>query len=86
MNAFYRKVDELCVKKGITHRRLAEIIGVNEVTLSRYLNGERKMQLGPFMLMCKAFDVSPESLFKTYTYARMEKRVEQYRKEHEKRR
>lgn len=84
MNAFYREIDELCVKKGITHRRLSEIIGVNEVTLSRYLRGERKMQLSPFMAMCKAFDVSAESLYKTYLYANLEKRVAKYREEHEK--
>lgn len=83
MNAFYREVDELCVKNGITHRRLSELCGVNEVTMSRHLRGERKIQLSPFMLMCKALDVSPEELFKTYTYARLEKRVADYRREHE---
>lgn len=84
MNAFYREVDELCVKKGITHRRLSELIGVTEVTLSRYLRLERTMQLFPFMSMCKAFDVSVESLYKTYLYANLEKRVAKYREEHEK--
>lgn len=84
MNVFYRVVDTLCVKRGVTHRELAERIGVNEVTLSRYLNGERKVQLSPFMSMCKVLDISPESLFKTYTYARLEQRVIRYRKQHEK--
>lgn len=79
MNAFYRVVDTLCAKKGISHRELAERIGVGEVTLSRYLNGERKVQLSPFMSMCEVLDINPESLFKTYTYARLEQRVIRYR-------
>ena len=84
MNAFYNRVDELCIEKRITHRRLAEKIGVNEVTLSRYLTGERRFQLSPFMTMCKVLEVEPTDLFKTYTYAQMEIRVKRYREEHEK--
>ena len=83
MNTFYRVVDTLCAKKGISHRELAERIGVGEVTLSRYLNGERKVQLSPFMGMCKVLDINPESLFKTYTYARLEQRVIRYREQTE---
>lgn len=83
MNEFYRAIDELCVKNGITHRALAEKIGVNEVTLSRYLLGERKVQLSPFMAMCKVFDVDPRELYKTYLFARMENRVAKYRAEKE---
>ena len=83
MNAFYRKVDKLCVKKGITHRELAEQIGVTEVTLSRYLTGQRNTQLSPFMSMCRVLDISAEELFQSYLYASMERRVAKYRKEHE---
>lgn len=83
MNAFYHKIDELCVRHGKTHRQLAEDCGVNEVTLSRYLLGERTIQLMPFMAMCKALKIGPEDLYSTYLYARMEKRVAKYRAEHE---
>ena len=83
MNAFYRVVDTLCAKKGISHRELAEKIGVGDVTLSRYLNGERKVQLSPFMGMCKVLEINPEALFKTYTYARLEQRVIRYREQTE---
>ena len=85
MNEFYRRIDELCVLKGMTHRALSEKIGVNEVTLSRYLRGERAIQLSPFMNMCKVLDVEPTDLFKTYTYARLEQRVKSYREVHEQR-
>ena len=83
MNEFYHRIDELCVKNGITHRQLAEQIGVNEVTLSRYLTGERKVQLMPFMGMCKALKVEPSDLYKTYLFARMEDRVAKYRADKE---
>ena len=83
MNAFYKVVDTLCAKRGISHRELAEKMGVSEVTLSRYLTGERKVQLSPFMSMCEVLDINPESLFKTYTYARLEQRVIRYREQTE---
>ena len=79
MNPFYRVVDTLCAKKGISHRELAERIGVGDVTLSRYLNGERKVQLSPFMNMSRALEIDPEALFTIYTYARLEQRVNRYR-------
>jgi transcriptional regulator with XRE-family HTH domain len=83
INAFYHKIDELCVRHGITHRQLAEECGISEVTLCRYLLGERSIQLMPFMAMCRALKISPEDLYSTYLYARMEKRVAKYRAEHE---
>ena len=84
MNAYYRKVDELCVKRGIMHRALAEKIGISDVTLSRYLTCERSTQLCPFMSICEVFEINPEELYKTYLYARMEQLVAKYRAEHEK--
>jgi len=84
MNPFYRRIDELCVANGLTHRALAEAIGVNEVTLSRYLTGERKTQLAPFMAMCHTLHIEPDELYRTYLYANMERRVARYREEHEK--
>lgn len=83
MNPFYRVIDTLCAKKGISHRELAERIGIGKVTLSRYLNGERKVQLSPFMSMCEVLDINPESLFKIYVYARLEQRVIRYREQTE---
>ena len=80
---FYHAIDKLCVEKGITHRRLAEIIGIHEVSLSRYLTGQRKITLSAFMSLCKAFDVKAEDLYKTYLFSNMKQRVARYRAEHE---
>lgn len=78
-NAFYERVDNLCEEKCMTHRELAECIGVDPVSLSRYLTGERRMQLEPFMKMCETFDVPAEDLYQTYLYAEMMRRVIEYR-------
>ena len=83
MNAFYKVVDTLCAKKGMSHCELADAIGISNVTLSRYLTGQRAVQLSPFMSMCRVLEINPESLYKTYLFARMETRVANYRAEHE---
>ena len=80
---FYHAIDKLCVNKGITHRELAEQIGISEVTLSRYLTGERKIALSAFMGICEAFSVKAEDLYKTYLFSDMKQRVARYRAEHE---
>ena len=80
---FYHAIDVLCIDKHITHRELAEKVGVSEVTLSRYLTGERLISLSVFMGICKVFDIKAEDLYKTYMFSNMRQRVERYRKEHE---
>lgn len=80
---FYHVIDKLCIDKGITHRELAEIVGVSEVTLSRYLTGERTISLSVFMGLCKAFKITAEDLYKKYLFSNMKQRVEKYREEHE---
>lgn len=80
---FYHAIDKLCIKKRITHRELAEIVGVSEVTLSRCLTGERKISLSVFMGLCKAFGITAEELYKVYLFSNMEQRVAKYRAEHE---
>ena len=78
MNAFYKRVHELCEQKNMTHGELAEEIGVTAVTFSRYMTLQRTVGLMPFMAMCKVFEVEPENLYKTYLFARMRKRVANY--------
>ena len=80
---FYHVIDKYCVNKGITHRELAEKIDVDEVTLSRYLTGQRKITLLAFMEICDVFGVKAEELYKTYLFSCMEQRVARYREEHE---
>lgn len=76
---FYYAIDKLCIKKGMTHKELAEFVGVNEPTLSRYLTGVRKIPLSSFMRMCKVFNITAEELYKIYLFSNMERRVTRYR-------
>ena len=80
---FYHAVDKLCIKNGLTHRELANIVGISEITLSRYLTGERKISLYVFMSMCKAFKITAEDLYEIYLFSNMEQRVAKYREKHE---
>lgn len=80
VNPFYNRVDSIIRNKGMSHKELAEHIGVTPVTLHRYLVLERSCSLSAFMGICEVVDVSAEDLFRTYTYARLEKRVDDYRR------
>ena len=80
---FYIYIDTLCWKKGITHRELAEECGITEVTMSRYLRGERTLSLATFMRICKIFEIEPNDLYKKYLFSEMRRRVEKYKEEHE---
>ena len=78
MNSFKTTVMKEAKRKGLTQRALAEYCGVSEVTYGRYLDLERTMSLSAFMLTCEQLCIVPTVLFKSYTYARMEKRVRDY--------
>ena len=41
-NALGERISELLKKRGISQRELAERVKVTEVSMSRYINGERK--------------------------------------------
>ena len=83
MNAYYNKIDEQCKKKHMTHKELAEEIGITEVTMSRYLKCDRATRLCAFMAICRILDIVPEELYKTYLYTRVEMRVRKYREDHQ---
>lgn len=42
MNTFIKRLRKILEDKNMTQRELARLAGVTEVTVSRYLNGERK--------------------------------------------
>lgn len=83
MNAFKQRITDRREAKGLSQRALAEIAGVSEVTYGRYLNLQRTITLSAFMLTCEALGFDPKDLFKTYTCARVLRRVKRYRREKE---
>lgn len=80
VNPFYNRVDSMIRNKGMSHKELAESIGVEAVTLHRHLALKRSCSLSAFMGICEVIGVSAEDLFRTYTYARLAKRVDDYRR------
>ena len=40
-NDLGKRISELLIKNGLTQRELAKIVGVTEVSMSRYISGDR---------------------------------------------
>ncbi|GGF88078.1 helix-turn-helix domain-containing protein [Paenibacillus abyssi] len=57
-------IPELLHKRGWTQRRLADVSGVSEKTISHYTTGERKhMTIDVAVSLADALGVSPRDLF-----------------------
>jgi len=54
------KVKKLMIKKGYTQKKLSELSGINEASVSRYLNGEREPRIDVIINFAKALNVTPE--------------------------
>ena len=57
------KIKELLEEKGISQRELAEMVGITEVSMSRYINGERTPKAPIAMKIARVLDVNIEDLF-----------------------
>jgi len=62
MDLFIKRLQELLDDKDITQRELAQRIGVTEVTISRYLNGERKPRIEIISKIAEVLGVSIDYL------------------------
>lgn len=60
--SFIKKLSILLEKKNITQRELAEKINVTEVTISRYLSGERSPRIEIVSKIAEFFGVSIDYL------------------------
>ena len=61
--SFIKKLSILLEEKNITQRELAEKINVTEVTISRYLSGERSPRIEIVSKIAEFFNVSIDYLF-----------------------
>ena len=50
-------------EKETTNREIAKKIGVNENTISRWINGNSLEQIYNFYLLCKELDVDIKDIF-----------------------
>lgn len=62
MDIFIKRLQKVLEEKNITQREFARLVGVTEVTISRYLNGERKPRIEIIDRMAEVLNVSTDYL------------------------
>jgi len=62
VDIFIKRLQDEIDKKGITQRELAKLTGVTEVTISRYLSGERKPRIEIIAKIAEVLNVSVDHL------------------------
>lgn len=62
MDIFIERLQKIINKKDITQRELAKLTGVTEVTISRYLSGERKPRIEIISKIAEVLNVSIDYL------------------------
>ncbi len=60
---FIKRLIELMEEKDMTQCELANLIGTTNVTISRYINGERKPRIEIVVKVAEVFNVSIDYLF-----------------------
>lgn len=55
-------MEELMLREGLTINKLAIAVGINQPTLSRYINGETKLNLETACKLADFFNVSLDYL------------------------
>ena len=56
-------IKQLMQENGLSQQRLAEILGVNQTTVSQWLLGRKKPGYDSIMLLYQKFDIEPNLLF-----------------------
>lgn len=68
---FKKQVGEALKKarndKGLTMVQLAELMGKDRVTITRYESGKQNLSIETINEICKALEVSPEIIIKSLT-------------------
>ena len=56
-------IKQIMQEKGLSQQTFADILGVNQTTVSQWLLGKKKPGYDSIMLLYKNFDVEPNLLF-----------------------
>ena len=51
------------IDHNLSQQQLADILGVNQTTVSQWLLGKKKPGYDSILALCKKFDVEPNELF-----------------------
>lgn len=56
-------IKQLMLEKGLSQQKLADLIGVNQTTVSQWLLGHKKPSYDNIMAFYTIFDVTPNEFF-----------------------
>ena len=56
-------IKQLMVEKGLSQQALADVLGVNQTTVSQWLLGRKKPGYDSIMLLYEKFGIEPNLLF-----------------------
>ncbi len=56
-------IKQIMIEKSLSQQRFADIIGVNQTTVSQWLLGNKKPNYDSIMAIYLNFDISPNVLF-----------------------
>lgn len=60
--SFEKRMIIVLEKRNMSQRELAKLIGITEVTMSRYINGERIPNITILTMICKVLNISADWL------------------------
>lgn len=62
VNVFIRRLQDILDERDMKQKELADLIGVSEVTISRYMNGERVPRIDIISSLAKALNTTTDYL------------------------
>ena len=61
--AYVDAIKEIMTNKRLSQQKFADLIGVNQTTVSQWLLGKKKPTYDSINAICKAFDITPNDFF-----------------------
>lgn len=61
--AYIDTIKDIMTNKRLSQQKFADLIGVNQTTVSKWLLGKKKPTYDSINAICKAFDITPNDFF-----------------------
>lgn len=61
--AYIDAIKDIMTNKRLSQQKFADLIGVNQTTVSQWLLGKKKPTYDSINAICKAFDITPNDFF-----------------------
>ena len=56
-------IKQIMDERGLSQQKLADVLGVNQTTVSQWILGKKKPGYDSILAICKNFDIEPNDLF-----------------------